>query len=96
MTEMSMTEASALKAQFEEAKSRVQALTRTPSPAELLELYALFKQASQGDVRGERPGALDFKGRAKFDAWTTKRGMTAEVAMQEYVATASRLVARYG
>ena len=55
---------------FEEAQKRVKTLTESPGNDELLELYALFKQATVGDVSGSRPGMLEFKGRAKFDAWT--------------------------
>ena len=64
-------------ADFEAAQARVKTLTSTPLPDELLELYALFKQGTQGDVTGSRPGMLDFKGRAKFDAWERKKGLSA-------------------
>ncbi|HAC25635.1 MAG TPA: acyl-CoA-binding protein, partial [Cytophagales bacterium] len=57
---------------------RAQQLTRRPSNEELLELYALFKQSTEGDVSGERPTGFDFKGIAKFDAWASKKGMTNE------------------
>jgi len=48
-------------------------------------LYALYKQASEGNVSGDRPGGFDFKGMAKYDAWEAVKGKTAEVAKQEYV-----------
>ncbi|WAQ94412.1 ACBP-like protein [Mya arenaria] len=51
-------------------------LKAKPTDAELLDLYALFKQASVGDVNTERPGMLDFKGKAKWDAWSAKKGNT--------------------
>src|SRR5258707_1261880 len=54
---------------FAAAQTRVKKLARTPSNDELLDLYSLYKQASVGDVQGTRPGMLDFKGRAKYDAW---------------------------
>ena len=60
--------------------SRVKKLTSTPSPDELLELYALFKQGTKGDVTGSRPGMLDFKGRAKYDAWAGRKGVGKEAA----------------
>lgn len=76
---------------FEDAQRRVKALTAAPSTETLLELYALFKQGSVGDVRGDRPGMLDFKGRAKHDAWGKRKGMQREQAMEAYVALVNRL-----
>ncbi len=52
----------------------------------LLDLYALYKQATSGDVSGSRPGMLDVKGRAKYDAWAKRKGLTKDAAMQQYVA----------
>lgn len=67
-------------ADFEAAQARVTTLKPTPSPEELLELYALFKQGTQGDVTGSRPGLLDFKARAKFDAWEKRKGLARDAA----------------
>lgn len=78
---------------FEDAQRRVKALREAPPTAELLELYALYKQASAGDVEGKRPGMLDIKGRAKFDAWTGRKGMTRDAAKEAYVALVDRLTA---
>ena len=50
---------------FEDAQRRVKTLTQSPSTDHLLELYALYKQGTVGDVDGKRPGMLDLKGRAK-------------------------------
>ena len=83
-------------ADFEAAQARVKTLTSTPSPDELLELYALFKQSTKGDVTGSRPGMLDFKGRAKFDAWEKKKGLARDAAQKAYVELVSKLEARYG
>ena len=83
-------------ADFEAAQARVKTLRSTPTPGELLELYALFKQATQGDSTGSRPGMLDIKGRAKFDAWEKKKGLSVEVAQAGYVQLVSELEARYG
>jgi acyl-CoA-binding protein len=74
---------------FADATVRVKKLT--PGNDELLELYGLFKQASEGDVKGSRPGMLDFKGRAKFDAWSARKGKSKDDAKQAYVATVARL-----
>jgi diazepam-binding inhibitor (GABA receptor modulating acyl-CoA-binding protein) len=80
-----------LTARFEDAQARVKTLSKAPSNEDLLELYALYKQATAGDVSGSRPGMMDFKGRAKFDAWTGKKGMAKDKAMESYVALVGRL-----
>ncbi len=81
---------------FQTAQARVKQLARTPSAEQLLALYSLYKQATVGDVTGARPGMLDFKGRAKFDAWTTRRGTSRSAAMQAYVELVARLVTEQG
>jgi len=82
--------------EFAAAQLKVKTLSKTPDASELLELYALFKQGTLGDVTGERPGMLDFKGRAKYDAWAGKRGSSKDTAMQSYVALVDKLSAKYG
>ena len=77
--------------QFEDAQKRVKTLTAAPSTDQLLQLYALYKQGSSGDVQGARPGMMDFKGRAKYDAWSGKKGLSKDGAMTEYVALVDRL-----
>lgn len=79
---------------FVDAQQRVKALTTTPAPTDLLELYGLYKQATVGDVSGERPRLLDLKGRAKWDAWASRRGMSASTAMERYIALVARLTAQ--
>lgn len=81
---------------FEVAQDRVQKLARRPGNSELLELYGLFKQGTEGDVRGSRPGLLDVKGRAKFDAWASRKGMAQADARSRYVALVDELARRYG
>ncbi|MBK6519973.1 MAG: acyl-CoA-binding protein [Polyangiaceae bacterium] len=76
---------------FEDAQARVKGLSKAPGNDDLLELYALYKQATAGDVSGSRPGMMDFKGRAKFDAWTGKKGVSKPDAMTKYVALVERL-----
>jgi acyl-CoA-binding protein len=66
-------------------------MRRRASTDDLLELYAYYKQATAGDVTGSRPGMLDMKGRAKFDAWTKKKGTSKDDAMTKYVALVDRL-----
>jgi acyl-CoA-binding protein len=77
---------------FEDAQKRVKALSSAPSTDNLLALYALYKQGVEGDVSGKRPGMLDFKGQAKYDAWAKKKGMTRDAAMEAYVALVETLV----
>lgn len=74
-----------LNEKFEDAQKRVKTLSKTPTPDVLLKLYGLFKQGSVGDVVGKRPGMLDIKGRAKYDAWASRKGMSRDTAKEEYV-----------
>lgn len=80
-----------LKTLFEKAVQDVQKLSSKPDNTQLLELYSLFKQAKEGDASGSRPGFLDIKGRAKFDAWSSKKGMDSETAMQKYIDLVEKL-----
>ena len=77
---------------FQSAQTRVKQLAQTPPPDRLLELYSLYKQATEGDVKGSRPGMLDFKGRAKYDAWAARKGTPQDQAKQAYVDLVKRLV----
>ena len=86
----------ALKDKFKEAQDRVQKLSQRPSNEQLLELYGLFKQATEGDATGSRPGLLDLKGRAKFDAWASRKGLSKDQAMKKYVALADTLAEELG
>ena len=81
---------------FNEAKARVEKLPKRPSNDQLLELYAFYKQATEGDVSGSRPGMLDLKGRAKFDAWAKSKGVSKEDAMKKYVALVDKLETALG
>jgi diazepam-binding inhibitor (GABA receptor modulating acyl-CoA-binding protein) len=85
----------ATKTEFEQAAADVAKLTKRPENEELLTLYALFKQATDGDVTGSRPGMLDIKGRKKFDAWAGKKGLSAEAARTQYVVLVNQLRAKY-
>ncbi|MFO7528620.1 MAG: acyl-CoA-binding protein [Marinobacter sp.] len=76
-----------LKAKFDDAVNYIQTAEGDfkPSNEMKLEFYALYKQATEGDVSGKRPGMMDFVGRAKYDAWDKLKGMSKEDAMQQYV-----------
>lgn len=84
-----------LQQQFESAVTRSKELTKRPSNEELLLLYALFKQATEGDVSGERPGGFDFKAIAKYDAWAELKGKSKELAMQDYIQLVEKLHQQY-
>ena len=74
-----------LKAAFEKAVAESKQLPEKPDNTTLLKIYSLYKQATEGDVEGKRPGFTDMVGRAKYDAWASIKGKNSEEAMQEYV-----------
>lgn len=74
-----------LEEQFATAQSEVQKLAERPDNDTLLELYSFYKQATDGDVGGDKPGPFDFKARAKYEAWEARKGMKRDVAMKAYV-----------
>ncbi len=80
---------------FNAAAVKSKELTKRPSNEELLDLYALFKQASEGDNNQERPGGFDFKAIAKHDAWVSKKNMTKDKAMQQYIELVNTLYQQY-
>ena len=80
-----------LQAQFETATREVQELPKRPGNDVLLKLYAYYKQATAGDVAGNRPGMTDFAGRAKYDAWSRIKGTSKDQAMQAYVDLVNKL-----
>lgn len=83
-----------LQSEFERAAQEVQSLGRRPDNHTLLKLYALYKQATKGDVSGKRPGFGDMAGRAKYDAWAGVKGLSTEEAMKQYVQLVERLKRR--
>ncbi len=74
-----------LQDQFDQAFAASKNLPERPDNMTLLKMYALYKQASNGDVTGERPGFTDMVGRAKYDAWAALTGTSKDEAMQQYV-----------
>ena len=77
--------------ELDAAVKRVNALPKSPSTGDMLELYGLYKQASVGDVTGSRPGLFDPKARAKWDAWAARKGTSLDDARTKYVELARRL-----
>jgi acyl-CoA-binding protein len=80
-----------LTTQFNQAAEAAKNLPERPDNNTLLNLYALYKQATAGDIQGNRPGFTDFAGRAKYDAWAKIKGKSQENAMQEYVDLVKKL-----
>ena len=74
-----------LQARFEKAREESKNLPERPDNMTLLQLYALYKQGSVGDVEGKRPGFTDLVERAKYDAWAMAKGKSKEEAMQAYI-----------
>jgi len=80
-----------LKENFEQAVADSKQLSSRPDNETLLQLYSLYKQASEGDINSDPPGMFDFVAKAKFDAWTKIKGISADDAMQQYIAVVEGL-----
>ncbi len=70
---------------FERAAVAAKSLPERPDNDTLLQLYALFKQGSAGDVSGEKPGFFDFVAAAKYEAWERLKGLSRDDARQQYI-----------
>jgi acyl-CoA-binding protein len=82
-----------LLAQFEKAAKDVKGLPERPDNDTMLRLYSLYKQGSEGDVSGDKPGFFDFVGSAKYEAWEKLQGMSREQAQKKYVDLVKSLLA---
>ena len=81
-----------VKVLFDQATEESQNLSERPSNETLLQLYALYKQATEGDVHVDPPSnPFDFVSKAKYDAWAGLKGKTKEDAMKEYVHLINKL-----
>lgn len=87
-----------LKQQFDEAVNYVQTAEGDFQPSNDLKLqfYGLYKQATEGDVKGKKPGMLDQVGRAKYSAWEKLKGTGSEDAMQQYMDLLESLKQKHG
>ena len=74
-----------LEEKFKQAVEQSKELAQKPSNEVLLKIYALYKQATEGDVQGEKPGGFDFKSAAKYNAWESLKGKSPDEAMREYI-----------
>jgi acyl-CoA-binding protein len=77
--------------QFEQAVADSKNLTDRPSNETLLQLYSLYKQATEGDVNGDAPTMFDFVAKAKYEAWSSLQGKSKEAAQQEYISLIQKL-----
>src|SRR5213080_5487422 len=80
-----------LKSQFEAATAAAKQTKKRPDNATLLKLYSYYKQATEGDAKGDRPGGFDFVGGAKHDAWSKLKSMSKDEAMTNYIKQVDKL-----
>jgi len=80
-----------LKQRFVDAQARIKPVTGLGNDV-MLDMYALYKQATSGDVNGSRPGMMDLRGRAKYDAWAKVKGLSSDDAMTKYIAIVDKHV----
>jgi acyl-CoA-binding protein len=76
---------------FEKAQIEVKKLPKKPDDDTLLKLYAYYKQGTEGDVQGDKPGFFDFVGAAKYDAWEKQKGLSKDEAKQQYIDLVNKL-----
>ena len=81
-----------LQQQFEQAARDIKTLSERPDNDTMLRLYALYKQGSEGDVKGDKPGFFDFVGAAKYEAWEKLQGVSRDQAQKKYVDLVKKLV----
>ncbi|XP_034030724.1 acyl-CoA-binding domain-containing protein 7 [Thalassophryne amazonica] len=85
-----------LKADFEKIAEDVKKLKKRPTDQELLDLYGLYKQSVVGDINVGEMGLTDLKGKAKWKAWNSRKGMSTDDAMSAYIALAKEYISKYG
>jgi len=76
---------------FEKALKDVKTLKEKPDNQVLLQLYAFYKQATEGDVSGDKPGFFDFVGLSKYEAWEKLAGTDQDEAKQKYIDKVNQL-----
>ncbi|KAM9310357.1 acyl-CoA-binding domain-containing protein 7 [Pholidichthys leucotaenia] len=85
-----------LQEEFEKVADDVKKVKTRPTNEELLVLYGLYKQVIVGDINTDRPGGLDAKAKAKWDAWESRKGMSKDDAMSAYITQAKEVINKYG
>ncbi|KAM9353332.1 acyl-CoA-binding domain-containing protein 7 [Symphorus nematophorus] len=84
------------KAEFEKIAEDVKKVKTRPTDQELLDLYGLYKQAIVGDINIDQPGMMDLKGKAKWEAWNSRKGMSTDDAMSAYITLGKEIISKYG
>lgn len=82
-----------LKENFDNAVIESKQITKRPDNETLLQLYSLYKQATEGDINSEKPAMFDFVAQAKYNAWDNLKGTSADEAMQQYITLVEKLKA---
>ncbi|KAM6967777.1 acyl-CoA-binding domain-containing protein 7 [Aplochiton taeniatus] len=85
-----------LQTEFEQFADNVKKIKTRPTDQELLDTYGLYKQAIFGDIHVDKPGMMDIKGKAKWEAWNSRKGMSKDDAMAAYITTAKGIINKYG
>ncbi|XP_030640255.1 acyl-CoA-binding domain-containing protein 7 [Chanos chanos] len=85
-----------LQAEFEKYAEDVKKVKSRPTDQELLDMYGLYKQVIVGDINIDKPGMMDVKGKAKWEAWDSRKGMSKDDAMTAYIALAKETIEKYG
>ncbi|XP_061088342.1 acyl-CoA-binding domain-containing protein 7 isoform X2 [Conger conger] len=85
-----------LQAEFDQVAGDVKKVKTRPEDQELLDLYGLYKQATVGDINTDKPGVMDLKGKAKWDAWNSRKGMSKDDAMTAYITLGKEIINKYG
>ncbi|XP_056262005.1 acyl-CoA-binding domain-containing protein 7 isoform X2 [Pseudoliparis swirei] len=81
--------------EFQKMAEDVKKVKTRPADQELLDLYGLYKQAMVGEIDIEKPGMTNLKGKAKWDAWNSRNGMSKDDAMTAYVTLAKEVISKY-
>ncbi|XP_071759427.1 acyl-CoA-binding domain-containing protein 7 [Centroberyx gerrardi] len=85
-----------LQAEFEKIAEDVKKVKTRPTDQELLDVYGLYKQGVVGDINIDKPGMMDMKGKAKWEAWNSRKGMSKDDAMSAYITLAKEIISKYG
>ena len=80
-----------INSRFEQAAMAAKSLPQRPDNETLLQMYALYKQGSSGDVSGDKPGFFDFVASAKYEAWEKLNGVSIEDAKTQYIDLVKKL-----
>ena len=77
---------------FNQAVINSKTLSEKPDNETLLQLYALYKQGTEGEVTEEYSGGpFDFVAKFKYQAWEKLKGISKDAAMQQYINLVEKL-----